>query len=390
MDALRSQFQLDPNVIFLNHGSFGATPLPVFEVYQEWQQRLERQPVHFFMRESSRFLRSAREALAAYLGARPEDLVFVHNATFGVNVAARSLPLQPGDEVLTTTHEYGACINAWEFVCARRGARLVRQPITLPLVDEAQIVEELWQGVTPRTRVLFLSHITSPTALTLPVQALCRRAREAGIFTVIDGAHAPGQIDIDLGTLGADIYTGNLHKWLCASKGAGFLWVRSELQPQIEPLVVSWGYGPERTMFEDNDFISALQWQGTDDISAYLSVAAAIEFQRAHDWPTVRDRCHILLAETLAQIEAVTGVPLYYPRQAPRLFHQMGVVPLPLQPDIVAFKERLYTEHHIEIPCYAWQGGHYMRISVQAYNTPEELSQLVEAVALLLQVAAPN
>lgn len=390
MDALRSQFQLDPNVIFLNHGSFGATPLPVFEVYQEWQQRLERQPVHFFMRESSRFLRSAREALAAYLGARPEDLVFVHNATFGVNVAARSLPLQPGDEVLTTTHEYGACINAWEFVCARRGARLVRQPITLPLVDEAQIVEELWQGVTSRTRVLFLSHITSPTALTLPVQALCRRAREAGIFTVIDGAHAPGQIDIDLGTLGADIYTGNLHKWLCAPKGAGFLWVRSELQPQIEPLVVSWGYGPERTMFEDNDFISALQWQGTDDISAYLSVAAAIEFQRAHDWPTVRDRCHILLAETLAQIEAVTGVPLYYPRQAPRLFHQMGVVPLPLQPDIVAFKERLYTEHHIEIPCYAWQGGHYMRISVQAYNTPEELSQLVEAVALLLQVAAPN
>lgn len=390
MDTLRSQFQLDPNVIFLNHGSFGATPLPVFEVYQEWQRRLERQPVHFFTRESSHLLRSAREALAAYLNARPEDLVFVHNATFGVNVVARSLPLQPGDEVLTTTHEYGACINAWEFVCAKRGARLVRQPITLPIVDEMQIVEELWQGVTPHTRVLFLSHITSPTALTLPVQVICRRAQEAGILTVIDGAHAPGQIDIDLLALDADIYTGNLHKWLCAPKGAGFLWVRPELQPQIEPLVVSWGYGPERTMFEDSDFISALQWQGTDDISAYLSVPAAIEFQQTHDWTTVRKRCHALLAETLTQIEAVTGIPLYYPRHAPRLFHQMGVAPLPRQPDIVAFKDRFYAEHRIEVPCYAWQGDHYMRISVQAYNTPEELSQLVDAVAMLLRAPVTN
>lgn len=385
MNALRSLFQLDPNVIYLNHGAFGATPLPVFEVYQEWQRRLERQPTHFFARESSRLLRAAREALAAYLGARAEDLVFVHNATFGVNVVARSLPLQPGDEVLTTTHEYGACLNAWEFVCAKRGARLVRQPISLPIVEEAQIIEELWQGVTPRTRVLFLSHITSPTALTLPVQALCRRARAAGILTVVDGAHAPGQIDIDLGALDVDIYTGNLHKWLCTPKGAGFLWVRPEVQPQIEPLVVSWGYGPERTMFEDNDFISALQWQGTDDISAYLSVPAAIEFQRAHDWRTVRERCHAMLAETLAQLEAVTGVPSYYPRQTPRLFHQMGVAPLPLQPDIAAFRERLYAEHRIEVPCYAWQGGHYMRISVQAYNAPEELAQLVEATSMLLQ-----
>jgi isopenicillin-N epimerase len=138
-------------------------------------------------------------------------------------------------------------------------------------------------------------------------------------------------------------------------------------------------------MFEDNDFISALQWQGTDDISAYLSVPAAIEFQRSHDWRTVRERCHAMLAETLAQLEAVTGVPSCYPRQAPRLFHQMGVAPLPLQPDIAAFKERLYSEHRIEVPCYVWQGGHYMRISVQAYNTPEELSRLVEATSMLLQ-----
>jgi selenocysteine lyase/cysteine desulfurase len=255
--------------------------------------------------------------VAAYVGARPEDIVFVHNATFGVNVVARALDLQPGDEVLTTLHEYGACSNAWELVCAQRGARYVRQPFTWPVSDEAQLIEEIWQGVTPRTKVLYFSHITSPTALTLPVAALCRRARAAGILTVIDGAHAPGQVDIDLTTLDADIYTGNLHKWLCAPKGAGFLWVRSALQAQITPLVVSWGYGPERTNFEENDFISAHQWQGTDDISAYLSVPAAIQFQAEHDWPAVRQQCHTLLSATLARLTRSRVRRHLYPPRRP-------------------------------------------------------------------------
>jgi isopenicillin-N epimerase len=307
MHSLRQYFQLDPDVVFLNHGSFGATPHPVFDVYQEWQRRIERQPVRFFQEEATPALRTARTALAATVGARPEDLVFVHNATFGVNVVARALDLQPGDEVLTTTHEYGACSNAWETVCAQRGARYVRQPLAWPFGDEAQLIEELWQAVTPATKVLYFSHITSPTALTLPVAALCRHARAAGILTVIDGAHAPGQVDIDLATLDADIYTGNLHKWLCAPKGAGFLWVRPALQAQITPLVVSWGYGPERGHFEESDFISAHQWQGTDDISAYLSVPAAIQFQAEHDWPAVRQQCHTLLSATLARLTAITG-----------------------------------------------------------------------------------
>lgn len=380
MDSLRNYFQLDPDVVFLNHGSFGATPRPVFDVYQEWQRRIERQPVRFFQEEASPALRTARTALAAYVGARPEDLVFVHNATFGVNVVAHALNLQPGDEVLTTTHEYGACSNAWETVCAARGARYVRQLFTWPVHDDAQLVEELWQGVTPRTKVLYLSHITSPTALTLPVAMLCRRARAAGILTVIDGAHAPGQVDIDLATLGADIYTGNLHKWLCAPKGAGFLWVRPELQPQITPLVVSWGYGPERGLFEENDFISAHQWQGTDDISAYLSVPAAIAFQAEHDWPAVRRQCHMLLSETLRGLSAITGEPAPYSALAPQHFHQMAVALLPAQTDVAALKQRLYRAHRIEIPCFAWQGQPLLRISVQGYNTAEELAHLTAAV----------
>jgi isopenicillin-N epimerase len=385
MSTLREHFQLDPAIVFLNHGSFGATPLPVFATYQAWQRQIERQPVHFFQHTAPAALRTARAALAAYLHARPEDLVFVHNATFGVNVVARALALQPGDEVLATTHEYGACSNAWEMACARQGARYVRQPLDLPVHDEAQLVEALWQGVTPRTRVLYLSHITSPTALTLPVQTLCRRAREAGILTVIDGAHAPGQIDLDLETLGADIYTGNLHKWLCAPKGAGFLWVRPALQPQITPLVVSWGHGPERNHFEENDFISAHQWQGTDDISAFLSVPAALQFQAEHDWPSVRRHCHNLLSATLAHLAPITGVASPYPPAAPRLFAQMAIAPLPPGSDVAALKTRLLTEHRIEIPCFAWQGRPLLRISVQGYNTAGELEQLVQAVQMLLQ-----
>ena len=288
---MRKHFLLDPDVIFLNHGSFGATPRPVFDVYQAWQRRLEWQPVHFMQHELDRELNTARGVLGAYLGARPEDLVFVHNATFGVNVVARSLHLQPGDEILSTTHEYGACSNAWEMACQKAGAHYVRHPLTLPVTTPEAVVEALWHGVTERTRVIYLSHITSPTALTLPVAEICARARAAGILTVVDGAHAPGQIELNLDQLGADAYTGNLHKWLCAPKGSAFLWVRKELQPQIEPLVVSWGWGQDRNRFEESDYVAALQWQGTDDMSAYLSVPAAIDFQREHDWPAVRARC---------------------------------------------------------------------------------------------------
>lgn len=383
MNHLRALFQLDPDVIYLNHGAFGATPLPVFEVYQEWQRRIERQPTRFFSQEARPALRAAREALGAYVGARADDLVFVHNATFGVNVAARSLPLQPGDEVLTTTHEYGACNNAWEFVCAKRGATYVKQPITLPITDEAQIVDQFWRGVTPRTRVIYLSHVTSPTALTLPVQAICRRAREMDIYTVIDGAHAPGQIDLNLDALGADIYTGNLHKWLCAPKGAGFLWVREAVHAQIEPLVVGWGYGPERGLFEENDFVSATQWLGTDDISAYLSVPAAIEFLAAHDWSTVREQCHALLATALDRITAITRLAPPYLSES-RLYHQMAVARIPAQLDIAAFKQRLHSDYRIEVPCYAWQGYHFIRISVQGYNSAEDLDRLVWAVEKLI------
>jgi hypothetical protein len=210
---LRTEFLLDPDVTFLNHGSFGACPRAVFERYQEWQLELERQPVLFLARRHEELLGEARAALGAYVGADPDDLVFVPNATAGVNVAARALGLEPGDDVLSTDLEYGALDLTWEHVCAELGARYVRTPIRLPVESAEEIVDAVWAGVGPRTRVLFLSHHTSVTALTLPVEELCRRARERGIRTVVDGAHAPGHLPLDLRALDSDFYAGNCHKW---------------------------------------------------------------------------------------------------------------------------------------------------------------------------------
>ena len=220
--ALREQFLLEPGLVFLNHGSFGACPRDVFASYQHWQLELERNPVAFLGRRSAALLSQARERLACSLGAQTADLVFLPNATTGVNTVAQSLRLQPGDEVLTTDHEYGACDATWQHVCARAGAVVRRVEIPLPF-DAAAFVDRMMAAVTPRTRVVFASHITSTTALIFPIAAMCHAARERGLTTLIDGAHAPGQVHLDLAALGADFYTGNCHKWLCAPKGAAFL-----------------------------------------------------------------------------------------------------------------------------------------------------------------------
>ncbi len=215
--ALAAEFMLRPDVTFLNHGSFGACPRPVFETYQCWQRELELEPVEFLGRRVPGLLREARQVLAEYVGVQPGTLVFVPNATFGVNIVARSLELAPGDEVLGTDHEYGAAEHAWQFSCGKRGATYIRQPIPLPVSDASDVIDALWAGVTDRTRVIFLSHITSPTAIIFPIAEICRRARAAGIMTVIDGAHAPGQIPLDLAAIDPDFYTGNCHKWLCSA-----------------------------------------------------------------------------------------------------------------------------------------------------------------------------
>jgi isopenicillin-N epimerase len=210
-NALRSDFLLEPGIIYLNHGSFGACPRPVFAAYQDWQARLESHP-QFFMRHLAEYLAESRARLAEYLGIQADDLVYFQNPTTALNAAIRSTRLQPGDEVLTTDHEYGAIDRTWRFVCQKTGATIVRQAIPLPVTSTAAVVDAVWAGVSERTRVISISHYTSPTALILPVEEICRRARAAGILTIVDGAHAPSQIPLDLSALGADFYAGSCHK----------------------------------------------------------------------------------------------------------------------------------------------------------------------------------
>ncbi len=377
------EWNLDPAVHFLNHGSFGACPKSVFTVYQDWQLRLERQPVRFFGRELDGLLREARFALAEFLNVAGDDLVYVPNATHGVNIVARSLDLQPGDQVLTTNHEYGACDFTWDFLCARRGAEYIHQPIALPVVSEAQMLEQFWAGVGPRTRVIYLSHITSPTALRLPVEQVCARARAEGILTIVDGAHAPGQIPLDLAAIEADFYTGNTHKWMLNAKGAAFLYARRSVQSLVEPLTVSWGYGNDPQFGSGSRFVDILQWSGTYDPAAYLTTPTAIRFLLEQDWPQVRQRCHLLLADAVQRVCELTGLAPLYPRDSD-LFAQMAIAPLPATVDVAMLKMRLYDDFAVEVPLIEWQGHKFVRISVQAYNTPEDIEALLHGLRTLL------
>lgn len=387
--TLRSLFLLHPDVVFLNHGSFGARPGPVFAEYQRWQRELELQPVEFLGRRFAPLMAEARASVAAYLGAQAEDLVFVPNATSGLNVVARSLPLEPGDEVLTTDHEYGALESTWRFICASRGARYVQRAIDLPVTSQQEVVEAVWAGVNPRTKVIFLSHITSPTALTFPVAELVRRARGAGIFTVIDGAHVPGQRPLALDQLGADFYSGNLHKWLCAPAGSAFLHVRRELQHLIKPLVVSWGWNRTEQLgaTDGHDvragrFVDEQEWQGTRDPAAYLAAPAAIAFQAARNWPQVQEGCHELLLEARRQVAELTGLPQICPPST-EWFAQMAALPLP-SCDPLTLKQRLYDEYRVEVPIVDWQGRQFVRVSIQGYNTAADVDALTSGLAELL------
>ncbi|WP_062193966.1 aminotransferase class V-fold PLP-dependent enzyme [Anaerolinea thermolimosa] len=378
-EQLRTLFLLDPHIHFLNHGSFGACPRPVFEDYQSWQRELERQPVLFLGRNYPALDRQVREVLAEALHTRADNLALVPNATHGVNILAHSLHLAPGDEVLATDHEYGACEATWEFYCQRMGAKYVRQPLRLPVASKDELLDQFWEGVTPRTRVIFLSHITSPTALTLPVKEICARARQQGVLTIVDGAHAPGQIDLDLEAIGADFYTGNCHKWMLSPKGAGFLYARPEMQRLIEPLVVSWGYR-NRT---GSPLVDYLQWTGTHDPAAALAVPAAIRFMEEYRWGEVRKTCHDRLRWTVEHLCALVGKSPLYPLDSD-LYYQMAIAPLPETTDLQVLKDRLYDEFQVEVPFIEWNGNKFVRVSVQGYNTREDVEALCRGLEELL------
>ena len=367
----KRDFLLDPRVVYLNHGSYGACPRPVFERYQQWQKELEREPVDFLTRRLPGLLAEARASLAAYVGADADHLVFVPNATHAVNVVAWSLHLHEGDEVLATDLEYGACDLAWERICARAGATYVRAPIPLPLERPSQVVDAVSERLGERTRALFVSHVTSETALVLPVEELVRRGRDAGVVTIVDGAHAPGQLPLDLDRLGADAYAGNCHKWLCAPKGAGFLHVRAELQDAIDALVIGWGYG------DGSAFVARHEDQSTRDPAAYLSVATAIEWVQRNG---AGDRCRALTLDARRRLTELDGVEAL---STPDFLAQMVAVQVPAD-DAAALERLLRTEHAIEVPVHARKTAPLLRVSVAPYNDESDLERLLEALPPLL------
>jgi isopenicillin-N epimerase len=325
-------------------------------------------------------MQSARKSLADYLGTKPDNLVYTTNVTESLNIVARSLNLGPGDEVLSTDHEYGALDRTWRFLAKERGFVYINQPIPVPPTTQQAFTASLWKGVTPRTRVIFLSHITSPTGLIFPVEDVAKRARQAGIISVVDGAHAPGQIPLMLDGIEADFYGGNLHKWLCAPKGAGFLYARPEVQHLLKPLVISWGYEAETP--GPSKIVDLFEWTGTRDIASFLSVQSAIEFQEKYDWQKVRSACHELVQEANMRICALNDMPSHADES---WYMQFTAIPLPEDTDLVSLKSRLYDEYRIEVPVILWNKRKLLRVSVQGYNTRRDIEKLVEALRKLLR-----
>ena len=388
---LKDHFLLDPEITYLNHGSFGACPEPVFKTYQDWQLQIEREPVDFFVRqirgpftrERGGPLEDARESLAEYVGAPSSDIFFTPNVTVALNTIARSIELKPGDEVLTTDHEYGTILATWERASEKAGARVVQHPVELPVTTHADFVEDFWKSVTPATRVILMSHITSATALILPVEEICKRARQVGILTVIDGAHAVGQLDLDLQALAADYYTSNCHKWLCTPKGSAFLYVHPDHQEQLEPLVISWAW------VHDQSFSLIHEMWGTRDLSAFLSIPAAIQFYADHDWPSVRAQCHRLLVAARQRIDNLTGLTPIAP-EGEGWFQQMAAMALPEHVKPAALWQTLFEEYHIESQPTRWCDQGFLRLSIQGYNTDGDINRLVDALENVLSGQIPS
>jgi isopenicillin-N epimerase len=380
MQDFKAEFLLDPDIHFLNHGSFGATPKAVFDVYQQWQRTLENQPVEMLDNRFKERMRVARSVLGDYIGSAPEDVVYFPNPTTAANMVARSLSFNQGDEILGTNHEYGAMDRLWRFVAKKTGAKYIRLPIPLPVTNPADFIEQFWSGVTARTRIIFLSHITSGTALTFPIAPIIQRARERGILTFIDGAHVPGQLPLNMQALDVDFYTGACHKWLCAPKGTAFMYAHKRVQDLLAPLVVSWGY--EAEVPGDSQFVDYNELQGTKDISAYLSVPAAIQFQQDNDWDAVRAWAHQTVKQARREVLALTGTEAICPEEA-GWFQSMAAIQLP-ELDCKALKARFWDDYRIEIPVYRWNDLPFLRISIQAYNEPADVEALLSALRVLI------
>lgn len=380
---------LDPAVTYLNHGSFGSCPRPVLCYQQALRDRMERQPMSFLARDLEKALDDARAALAAFVHAEPENLVFVPNATAGVNTVLRSLRWEPGDELLTTNQAYNACNNALAYAAERWGARVVTAHVPFPVANEDLISDVVMEAVTPRTKLALIDHVTSETGLVFPIRRLVDSLQARGIDVLVDGAHAPGMIEVDLEQLGAAYYTANAHKWLCAPKGAGFLYVRPDRQEAIRPLSISHGANSPRR--DRSRFLIEFGWTGTCDPTAFLAVPEALRVmaeQHTDGWPGLRKANHRLVAKGRRLLCEALGIPVPCPDS---LLGAMAAMPLPdarsqaPSASPLAFdplQDRLAAEFAIEAPVFAWPDPpkRLLRVSAQIYNTLEDYKRLADVL----------
>lgn len=377
---MKDQFLLNPEFTFLNHGSFGACPKPVFDNYQSFQLEMERDSVYFIQKKFGQLLMHAKSSLSEFIHCDARDFVFTPNPTVAINTVMRSLHLKEGDEILTTNHEYGAMDRTWHFYCKKSGAKYIRQNISLPIVSKEQILEEFWKGLTSKTKIIFLNQISSSTALIFPVKEICDKARQLGITTIIDGAHVPGHIELDLKELNPDYYTGTLHKWMLAPKGSSFLYVRKELQNQIDPLVVSWGY--ESVAPSESQFLDYLEYQGTNDNSAYLCTPAVIDFLDKNNWKEKSAAAKALVLENYPRFCKLVGSQEIAPLTT-EFFGQMASVPLKTSKP-QELKDLLYDKYRIQVPIMMLNENVYLRYSINAYNSQADLDVLYKALEAII------
>lgn len=378
---IADQFLLNPDITFLNFGSFGACPKPVFDNYQHWQLQLEREPVQFIAANGPKYLQQSREALAAYIGCDVQDVVYVTNPSYAINIVAKSLQLQPGDEILGTNLEYGALDRTWKFCCQEAGAVYVRQPIELPLVSKEQFIEDFFKGLSIRTKAIFISQITSATGLVFPVAEVCAIAKAKGLITIVDGAHVPGHIPLNLHEMQADFYTGACHKWMCTAKGSSFLFARKEMQHLLKPLVVSWGW--EALFPSDSQFIDHHQMQGTRDFSAFLTIPAAIDFMQQHNWPQVAADCRQLAHSNYQRFCDLLGSQPLAPI-TDEFLGQMCSIPInTAEPE--KLQRLLYEQYKIEIPVMRQNERMLIRYAIQVFNTQQQLDYLYDSLTDIIR-----
>lgn len=381
MQDLASQFLLRKDITFLNFGSFGACPRPVFERYQQYQLELEQEPVEFIVTNGPKYLEQSRMALGKFVNCHQDDLVYVTNPSYAVNIIAKSLALQPGDEILTTNIEYGACDKTWEYYCNKTGAVYKKQPIRFPIESKEDFIKQFFRGLTANTKLVFISHLTSSTGLRLPVEEICAIAKQKGLMTFVDGAHGPGQVQVNLQTMQADIYTGACHKWMLTPKGSSFLYVKKELQHLFDPLVVSWGYN---AMFPSSSkFLDYHQMQGTRDFSAFLTIPDAIQFMQQNNWQEVAADCRQLTQQNANTICTLLNATALAPITDDFIAQLYSTEIKTKEPE--KLKSVLFNEYAIEIPVMPHGDKVYLRYSINAFNKQQDLDNLFDALKSIRQ-----